>query len=171
MPTLLLELEQHGFRPDNAQQLRRRDAELLFHLNDLGITSMVCLAPTEMHPPGYYMLLDGWGGMVPEVDNAVSSACKLIASQKMEKLRTQLANAKVDERHAFLIYGSEFLEAIPFGESGTLPSAPPDLPDGVDGVWFSTLRFGSATVAWLPTRGWIHAASMKWPESESSETH
>lgn len=170
MPTLLLELEQHGFCPDNAQQLRRHDLQLLFHLNDLGIKSLICLTPTEKHPPGYYMLQDAWGGMVPEMDDAVTSACKLIASRKMDKLRNQLAKAEADERHAFLIYGSEFLEAIPFSEPGALPSAPPDLPDGVDGVWFSTLKFGSAAVAWVAARGWIRAASMKWPESESSQT-
>ncbi|WP_406487816.1 hypothetical protein [Streptomyces phaeochromogenes] len=160
IPTLLAELEGRGIVPDTAHYFWQHDFNLYIEFERLGIESLSCLPSTEKHPPGYYVMQAAWGGIVPELDHAVVSACTLMSGPDMAKLRRQLAAAETDERHAFLIYGWEYLEAIPLGHEGPLPSEPPTLPEGIDGVWLSTTGSSSATVAWLPRRGWFRAAPM-----------
>lgn len=100
------------------------------------------------------------GGVVPEMDQAVASACKLMSSTNMAKLRKQPAAAEASERHAFLIYGWEHMEAVPFSQVGPLPRIRPTLPNGIDGVWLSSTASSSPAVAWIPDHGWIRAAPM-----------
>ncbi|WP_329136633.1 hypothetical protein OG552_25270 [Streptomyces sp. NBC_01476] len=160
LPDLLPELEERGYRPESAHFMWHQDIETYLKLHSLGVDGISCIPPTEMHPPGYYVLQASWGGVVPEVDGAVSAACDLIASPRMTKLRKQLSDAKTDERHAFLIYGWEYLEAVPFSQEGPLPTVEPALPLGIDGVWLSSTATSSPAIAWLPDRGWIRAAPM-----------
>jgi hypothetical protein len=160
LPDLLPELERRGYLPSSAHFMWHHDVEMYLQLHGLGFDGLSCIPPTEKHPPGFYVLQASWGGIVPEVDAAVTSACDLIKDPKMAKLRKQLSDALADERHAFLIYGWEHLEAVPFSQDGPLPEVVPDLPAGIDGVWLSSTATGSPAIAWLPDRGWIRAAAM-----------
>ncbi|MEV6513448.1 hypothetical protein AB0M61_46030 [Streptomyces sp. NPDC051642] len=160
IPTLLAELEGRGLLPEFAHYFWQHDLNLYIEFEQLGIDSLSCVPSTEKHPPGYYVMQASWGGIVPELENVVSSACELMSSPNMSKLRQQLAEAETDERHAFLIYGWEYMEAIPLSYEGPLPSDPPKLPKGIDGVWLSTTATSSPTIAWIPERGWVRAAPM-----------
>ncbi|MFG2095345.1 hypothetical protein [Streptomyces sp. NPDC048612] len=157
-PSLLVELEAHGATPRTAHHFWQRDAELLLEFGQLGIDAVFCVPPTEKHPPGYYVMPASWGGGVPEIDQAVSSACELMNSRAMIKLRRQLAAADADERHAFLIYGWEYMEAVPLSQDGALPGLAPTLPSGIDGVWLSTTASESPTIVWTSEAGWLRAA-------------
>ncbi|WP_416530934.1 hypothetical protein [Streptomyces coelicoflavus] len=157
-PSLLVELETRGATPRTAHHFWQHDVELLLEFEQLGIDAVFCVPPTEKHPPGYYVMPASWGGGVPEIDQAVSSACELMSSRAMTKLRKQLAAANADERHAFLIYGWEYMEAVPLSQEGALPGLAPTLPPGIDGVWLSTTASDSPTIVWTSEAGWIRAA-------------
>lgn len=158
IPSLLVELEAHGATPGTAHHSWQHNVELLLGFEQLGIDAVFCVPPTEKHPPGYYVMPASWGGGVPEVDQVVSSACELMSNRAMTKLRKQLAAADADERHAFLIYGWEYMEAVPLSQEGALPSLAPMLPPGIDGVWLSTTASDSPTIVWTSKAGWLQAA-------------
>ncbi|MEV0935579.1 hypothetical protein ACIBMX_21725 [Streptomyces phaeochromogenes] len=160
IPNLLSELEERGVLPETAPYFWQHDFNLYIEFERLGIDSLSCIPSTEKHPPGYYVMQASWGGIVPELERVVASACELVSSPSMSKLRRQLAAAETDERHAFLIYGWEYMEAVPLSHEGPLPSDPPELPEGIDGVWLSTTASRSPAIAWIPRRGWIRAAPM-----------
>lgn len=161
IPSLLAELEERGTNPGTAHRIWQHDIDLLTEFEHRGIDSVSCMPPTEMHPPGYYVMQAPWGGGVPEIDRVVSSACELMSSPSMAKLRKQLADATADERHAFLIYGWEYMEAIPLSEDGPLPSSVPTLPQGIEAVWLSTTSRDSPAIAWMPDTGWVRASAMR----------
>ncbi|MGW6472371.1 hypothetical protein [Streptomyces nigra] len=159
-PSLLIELEAQGATPRTAHHLWQHDVKLLLEFERLGIDAVFCVLPTEKHPPGYYVMPASWGGGVPEIDQAVSSACELLSSRAMNKLRKQLAAADADERQAFLIYGWEYMEAVPLSQEGMLPDLEPTLPPGIDGVWLSTTASDSPTIVWTSEAGWLRAGRL-----------
>ncbi|MBT2383676.1 hypothetical protein [Streptomyces sp. ISL-11] len=159
IPALLSRVEVAG---DKVLAHPWRRGELSEHLDRIGVDDLVCVPPTEKHPPGYYVMPAPWGGGVPSMDEAVASACQHLASQVMRKIRKQLANAQADEKHAFLFYGWEYMEAIPFSRDDEFPRAAPQLPAGVDALWLTSTLHESAVVVWLPDRGWLRAARLGW---------
>ncbi|KIF70058.1 hypothetical protein HY68_18195 [Streptomyces sp. AcH 505] len=160
IPSLLVELEASGATPSTAHHFWQHDVALLLEFEQLGIDAVFCVPQTEKHPPGYYVMPASWGGGVPEIDQAVSSACELICGRAMTKLRKQLAAADADERHAFLIYGWEYMEALPLSHGVVLPSFAPTLPSGIDGIWLSTTASDSSVIVWTSSAGWVRAAPM-----------
>ncbi|MDG9704073.1 hypothetical protein [Streptomyces sp. DH37] len=137
-----------------------RRGKLSEKLERLGVDDLLCVQPTEKHPPGYYVMSAPWGGGVPSIDHAVSAACSKLAGPEMAKIRKQLSAAEADERHAFLLYGWEYLEAIPLSRDEEFPTVPPELPEEVDAIWLTSILHESPVVAWLPEQGWIRAANL-----------
>lgn len=157
IPAILERLEQIGWRNDQELwQLRYIDRQLHDYLERLGVESLWTHPPTDLHPPGYYLTPDGWGGIVPSVDDLARFVTDLLASDGMARLRAQLAHADADVRHAFLIFGWERMEADALIDGPTvMPESPPTLPSPIDGLWLTSMVTTSSILAWLPGRGWL----------------
>jgi hypothetical protein len=160
MPELLVSLEGHGWRTVRTDwHLRRAAPALHDEFDRLRVRSAHAVDPSEMHPPGYYLMPEGWGAWVPDVDELGPWAAELLAGERMRKLRRQLANAQADERHAFLWLGwEEQMANVLHVNEVSLPTTAPTLPAPVDAVWIGATFAGSRVLAWLPDRGWIRAS-------------
>lgn len=159
LPDLLMELETLGW-PGGGDFWRLRSAasELRVRLGNFGVDSAWPVEPTEMHPPGFYLMPAGWGGGVPDVDALPDFLDQQLASESMSKLRQQLAAADADEKHAFFVVGWEHMIVGAMTDaSQALPAEAPDLVDGVDALWVTPMTTGSRVLAWLPDEGWRHA--------------
>jgi hypothetical protein len=157
LPELLVILEQRGWQGGQLWELRQLDCSLYDVLTALDIQSAWRHSPTPMHPPGFYLMPEGWGGAVPSIDNTAEFASELLASESMTKLRLQLKKAKTDLRQAFLFIGHEHLETIPLSDgSADLPHEAPNLPDPIDGLWLASTLQNSRVIAFLLPRGWIN---------------
>ncbi len=157
MPALLIQLEELGFSPQASPRLRRYAPDLQHHLDALGVTGTHPNMPTEMHPPGFYLMPEGWGGGVPDIEAMPRFAVDVLASARMRTLRRQLAAADADERHAFLFVGWEHMAALTLSsDDDALPGEAPNLPLPIDGVWMASTLANSRLIAWLPNRGWIN---------------
>jgi hypothetical protein len=157
IPGLLMRLERIGWHEGPLWELGYIDPPTEAHLDRLRITELWSQPPTPKHPPGFYLMPESWGGAVPGIEALPLFAARLLAGPSMARLRKQLADATVDERHAFLFIGWEHMEAMPLHdpESQELPPAPPPLPQPVDGVWLASLSTSTRVLAWVPGRGWL----------------
>lgn len=159
LPQLLRQLEDVGW-PGGGDfwRLRSVASGLRVQVEDLGLNSAWPVEPTEMHPPGFYLMPAGWGGGVPGVDALPEFVSQQVACESMSKLRRQLADAETDERHAFFVVGWEHMIITALTDaSEELPTAAPDLVEGVDAVWVTPMTTSSRVLAWLPDEGWMHA--------------
>lgn len=151
-------------------RLRHVAPRLRNRLIALGLDSAWPVEPTEMHPPGYYLMPAGWGGSVPDID-ALSEFCdRHLASESMSKMREQLANADTDERHGFFVVGWEHMIVSALtNTSRRLPSTAPQLVDGIDAIWVTPITTGCRVLAWLPDEGWLQAAAPPLDASARAE--
>lgn len=161
LPDVLRVIEQHGWHEiPEMWRLRRVDQVLHDALAALGVDSIFSTEPTEMHPPGFYVMPAGWSGGVPDVHALPAFASRMIAGAEGDKLREQLGKADTDERHAFLFIGWEHMEAWCLSgnrddeDQDLLPADDPLLPDPVDGLWLASNTTDTRVIAWLPGRGW-----------------
>lgn len=159
LPYVLMELE-HLNWPGGGDfwRLRHMAPALRIQAAALGLESVWPVEPTEMHPPGFYLMPAGWGGGVPGV-NALPDFCDgQLASGSMLKLRQQLADAGTDERHAFFVVGWEHMIISALTDaSEQLPATAPRLVEGIDAVWVTPIATGCRVLAWLPGEGWRQA--------------
>lgn len=157
LPRILLELESLGFPGGPPWDVARFDAALEEDLGRLKVSSLWPSSPTKKHPPGFYVMPEGWGAAVPGIEAIPDFLKSLLAGDAMAKLRAQLKAANADERHAFLWLGWENAVAWPLDEAGeNLPATTPQLPEGIDAVWVGGTTVGARLLAWLPTHGWIN---------------
>jgi hypothetical protein len=110
IPTILMRLEQLGWRNEPLWQLRNIDDETEEILERLRVTSISNYPPTLKHPPGFYLMPQPWGDWDKGIEELPTFVSGLLASPQMERLRIQLANAETDARHAFLFIGWEHME-------------------------------------------------------------
>jgi hypothetical protein len=107
------------------------------------------MAPTEKHPPGYYLMSAPWGGFVPATSSLAEFAENRLRSENLAKLRMQLNRNLItaDERHAFLIVGLTDLTHIPLTSE-----ADGELPEGAPGTAdLTSCSMGLVKVlAWTP---------------------
>jgi hypothetical protein len=159
LPRLLTELEDLRWPGGgNFWRLRGVASGLRARIEELGVESAWPIAPTEMHPPGFYLMPAGWGGGVPGIDALPEFVEEQLASESMSKLHRQLAAADTDERHAFFVVGWEHMIIGALTDaSEALPTSAPNLAEGIDAVWVTPITIGSRVVAWLPDEGWMHA--------------
>jgi hypothetical protein len=101
---LLMRLEQRGWLGWGLWVLRKSDQVTAAHLDRLGVTSLWS-QPNLKHPPGFYLLPEPWGGWKQGIEALPAFVSDLLAEPHMGRLRRQLADAEVDERHAFLLLG------------------------------------------------------------------
>jgi hypothetical protein len=159
LPHLLAEMEDLGW-PGGGDfwQLRGSASRLRVGIEELGVESAWPVAPSEMHPPGFYLMPAGWGGGVPGIEALPEFVEQQLGSESMSKLRQQLAAANTDERHAFFVVGWEHMIISALTDaSEALPTSAPSLVEGIDAVWVTPMTIGSRVVAWLPDEGWMHA--------------
>jgi hypothetical protein len=160
LPSLLLATEQTEWSGGPVWRLRRINPALSARFERLGIRYASGLAPTEKHPPGFYLMPDGWGGFVPGAEALVDYVSDLLAGPSMQTLRRQLSEAKTDERHAFLVVGFEHMISAPLTDrEAALPTTAPRLPAMVNGVWLCAPSAHTRIVAWLPGQGWTTGKS------------
>ena len=127
------------------------------------------MAPTEKHPPGYYLMPAPWGGFVPATSSLAEFAENRLRSENLAKLRMQLNHNLItaDEKHAFLIVDLTDLTHIPLTSEadGELPEGAPSLPDPIDAVWLVSDRANARIVAWLPRQGWLERPAPWRPDN------
>jgi len=154
---LLVGLEQSGWGDEPQWELGNVDPVMEANLDRLGVTELWIHPPTPKHPPGLYLMHESWGGGVPGVEALPTFVSELLSGPRMQRLRRQLADAEVNERHAFLFVGWEHMEAMPLhdSEKRDLPLTAPKLPQSVDGVWLASLSASTRVLAWVPGRGWF----------------
>lgn len=72
---------------------------------DSGISLLSSTAPTDRHPPGYYVTPESWGGCVPGTESLSEFAEAWLNSENAHQLKVQLGRDLIvaDERHTFLI--------------------------------------------------------------------
>lgn len=136
LPHLLTELEDLGW-PGGGDfwRLRSVASGLRVRIEELGVESAWPIAPTEMHPPGFYLMPAAWGGGVPGIDTLPEFVEQQLASESMSKLRRQLAAADTEERHAFFVVGWEHMIISHLTDaSEALPTSAPNLVEGIDAV-------------------------------------
>ena len=75
LPDLLVELERIQW-PGGGDwwRLRRVNPALAQQIEELGINTAFPSEATEKHPPGFYLMPNGWGGSVPSVKKLRSSS-------------------------------------------------------------------------------------------------
>jgi hypothetical protein len=170
LPGLLQAAEDSQWSGGQVWLLRRINAALAAQLESLGIRYLSGHPPTEKHPPGFYLMPDGWGGFVPGAEALCDYVSELLVGPTMRTLRRQLSDAEADERHAFLVVGIERMISVPLSsrDDPTLPTADPQLPSMVDGVWLCGSTADSRIVAWLPGQGWITAQRLASAEPEAA---
>jgi hypothetical protein len=153
---LLMRLEQRGWLGWGLWVLRKSDQVTAAHLDRLGVTSLWS-QPNLKHPPGFYLLPEPWGGWKQGIEALPAFVSDLLAEPHMGRLRRQLADAEVDERHAFLFLGWEHMESVLLHPRKTrdLPAAAPKLPEPIDGLWVASLLETIRVLAWVPLRGWF----------------
>lgn len=97
VPHVLVELEDLRW-PGGGDfwRLRGRASTLRARIEAMGVESAWPIDPTEMHPPGFYLMPAGWGGGVPGINDLPDFLDRQLASASMEKLRQQLADADAD---------------------------------------------------------------------------
>ncbi|MDZ5447797.1 hypothetical protein U2F26_34715 [Micromonospora sp. 4G57] len=157
LPRILLELEALNFPGGPPWHLASVEALLEEDLGRLRVGGLWPSPPTEKHPPGFYLMPEGWGAAVPGIEAIPDFLGSLLADDAMARLRAQLRAANADERHAFLWLGWENAEAWALDEPGEkLPATTPQLPEGIDAVWVGGTTVGARLIAWLPRRGWIN---------------
>lgn len=163
IPGVLVLLEQTGWlNVWEMWQIRSSQPWLAAWLDRLGVEHLWGDPPTEMHPPGFFLMPVPWGGFEHSVDALPPFASDLLASESapMATLRRQLQDAEADERHAFLFIGPEYTEGWPLmparaGEEIDLPTTSPTLPEPIDGLWLTSMSVATRVIAWLPGTGWI----------------
>lgn len=158
LPELLVRAEAAGWLGGDNGSLRPFDSALHESMSRLGVTAASRLPPTAKHPPGFYVMPEGWGGAVSSVQALPKFVERILAGRQMSTLRRQLLEANADERHAFLFIGWEHMEAVCLADSDDeLPSARPSLPDPINGIWLAATTSDSRVIAWLPRQGWTNA--------------
>jgi hypothetical protein len=165
LPDVLVLLDEIGYEDLPLRRLRQRLPNVAARLDALGVRRVSPTAPTERHPGGYLLLPTSWGGFgTDDLDQLVDFASTCLASDRreMQRLRQQLRDADADERHAFLLVGSEYPEGwslkgtAPGPDVIAMPPAAPRLPEPIDGLWLASFSFLTRVIAWLPGRGgWI----------------
>ena len=157
VPNLLMHLEQRGWQDRRLWDLRKSDPVTAARLERLGVTSLWSQRPTLKHPPGFYLMPEPWGGWEQGIESLPAFLSDLLADPHMSRLRRQLADAEVDERHAFLFLGWEHMESVLLHSRDTreLPVAAPKLPEPIDGLWVASLSETTRVAAWVPRRGWF----------------
>jgi hypothetical protein len=157
VPDLLMRLEQRGWLDRRLWLLRKRDPVTAADLARLGVTSLWSQRPTLKHPPGFYLMPEPWGGWEQGMEALPAFVSDLLAEPYMARLRRQLADAEVDERHAFLLLGWEHMESVLLHSRDTreLPASAPKLPEPIDGLWVASLSETTRVLAWVPRRGWF----------------
>jgi hypothetical protein len=98
-------LEQRGWLDRRLWLLRKSDPVTAASLDRLEVTSLWSQRPTLKHPPGFYLMPEPWGGWEQGSQAPPTFVSDLLAEPHMARLRRQLADAEVDERHAFLFSG------------------------------------------------------------------
>ena len=98
-----------------------------------------------------------WGGWEQGIEALPAFISDVLAQPHMARLCRQLADARVDERHAFLFVGWEHMESLLLHsrETPELPTATPKLPEPIDGLWLASLSEATRVLAWVPHRGWF----------------
>jgi hypothetical protein len=157
VPDLLMHLEQRGWQDRRLWDLRKSDPVTAASLERLGVTSLWSQRPTLKHPPGFYLMPEPWGSWEQGIESLPAFVSDLLAEPHMGRLRRQLADAEVDERHAFLLLGWEHMESVLLHsrETRELPVAAPKLPEPIDGLWLASLSETKRVLAWVPHRGWF----------------
>jgi hypothetical protein len=163
LPDLLVFLDEIGW-DGRLWQLRREHPVVAARFQALGVLAVAHLPATEMHPPGYLLLLESWERWgEDDIEMPVSFASAYLAGDSREviRLRRHLRQAQAEERHAFLFIGHEHTEGWPLmtapgeGDKMALPTTPPTLPEPIDGLWLTGWSSFSRVIAWLPHAGWI----------------
>jgi hypothetical protein len=62
-------------------------------------------APNPQASTRFYLVPEPWGGWEQSIEALPAFVSDLLAEPHMARLRRQLADAKVNERHAFLFLG------------------------------------------------------------------
>ena len=161
LPSLLAVAEGLAWEGGSVARLRRINPGLADLLERLGIQYLGASSPTARHPPGFYLMPDGWSYWVPGVDAVPKFVSDLMSGPKMSTLRRQLNDAETDERHAYFVVGHEnaIHVALTADERG-LPSEAPVMPPMIDGVWLTASSSVARVLAWLPGRGWIEGSTL-----------
>jgi len=151
-----MRLEQRGWLGWGLWLLRKSDQVTAAHLDRLGVTSLW----SQPNPQASTRLLPtagavGW--LEAGIEALPAFVSDLLAEPHMGRLRRQLADAEVDERHAFLFLGWEHMESVLLHPRKTrdLPAAAPKLPEPIDGLWVASLLETTRVLAWVPLRGWF----------------
>jgi hypothetical protein len=163
LPPLLAQLECRGWANLPPPSMIQSGA-LADQVSRLQVVSAYSHPATTAYPPGFALLLEqvwAWEEQIPDPATFVNGVLN-DASVPMQKLRRQLRDADVDERHAFLLVGRQHTAAWPLmSAGGDLPTEQPHLPEPVDGVWVATFSAETRVVAWLPRLGWIERKRSK----------
>jgi hypothetical protein len=168
VPDLLMHLEQRGWQDRRLWELRKSDPVTAASLERLGVTSLWSQRPTLKHPPGFYLMPEPWGSWEQGIESLPAFVSDLLAEPQGGRLRRQLADAQVDERHAFLLLGWEHMESLLLHsrETRELPAAAPKLPEPIDGLWVASGHHSSCDTGrgagrpfeqahWCMLGGWI----------------
>lgn len=124
-------------------------------LEGLGVTSARPVPSTTEHPSWFYMFPEGFGGVVPSIEELPDYLSKLLGDERMETLRRQLAAADTDERHAFLVIGWEDMTGVSLDTEGVgLPTTDPELPAPLTGVWCTSVMTTPRVMYWVRGKGW-----------------
>lgn len=143
-------------RIDRISDLGYGSMELM--LRKVGIETCSSTVPTEMHPPGFFLMPKVMTGMVGDGDYVMQFCQMLLAtelgrSKEVDKLRrAEMAS----ERHLVIILTADQLGPHTAVHTGEMPTQPPDLPQGVDWLWVIGAEWSVTTRAiyWSPAGQW-----------------
>ena len=141
IPSLLRELEAEGI--DRISDLGYASMQLM--LRKLGIENCSSSAPTERHPPGFYVMPKVLTAFVGDGDGAVQFCERLLATDLGRSKVDKLRRAEATERHLVIILTPHQLGPHTAIHTGEMPTQPPDLPYGVDWLWLIAAEWSAGT--------------------------
>ncbi|ROO51172.1 hypothetical protein EDC02_6040 [Micromonospora sp. Llam0] len=149
-PSFLADLERAGV--DRLPRTSTADPRLP-DLRALGVASCTSTAPTEKHPPGFYINPAAVAAFAGDGDGALRKAEALLLEVTDVVAKLQLSGTA--ERHAVIMITHDWLGPHTALEGDAVPNTPPELPDGIDCLWLVVqLPPPTRAVYWLGDGQW-----------------
>lgn len=110
--------------------------------------------PTETRGPGFSIIMTAWAGWLGDGNDALSYVEGEL-SERWTDVARKLIGADQDEKHALVLLVDDVVGPMWAIEEGKTPTRPPDLPDGLDGLWIVARgQFPLRGIYFLPGQEW-----------------
>ena len=156
LPQFLADLEQAGVT--NLSRNRYYGPQMRERLGGLHVSSCMALPPTDLHPPGFYVLPEATGDWVGDGEEIRVLCEEFLADPAQEDVARKLRQAGADERHAVVITTRDQVRLHTAVDLGLTPRHAPSLYACVDWLWVIACQdLPARGCYWERRQGWAPA--------------